>query len=202
MTAAFFLLLAYLIGSVSFAILVSKFFKLSDPRSYGSKNPGATNVLRSGKKTAAVLTLLGDSLKGFVVVVAAHFWAYLLVDSGEEFLLIYAAALFVFLGHLFPIFHRFQGGKGVATAAGILFALNPYLGLSVLTVWIVIALVSRYSSLAAITAALLLPLLGVYFLSISALPLCLAMTFLLLFKHRLNIARLIKGEETKIGSKK
>ena len=167
MTAALFLLLAYLIGSVSFAILVSKFFKLSDPRTYGSKNPGATNVLRSGKKMAAVLTLLGDCFKGFVVVLVAHFWAYLFVDSGDEFWLIYAAALCVFLGHLFPIYHRFQGGKGVATAAGVLFALNPYLGLSVLIVWLAVAITTRYSSLAAITAATALPFFGVYFLELA-----------------------------------
>ncbi len=186
-------LLAYLVGSLSFAIYVSKMFQLSDPRSYGSGNPGATNVLRSGKKMAAVLTLLGDSSKGFVVVLLAHF------VGNTPFISI--AALCVFLGHLFPIFHHFKGGKGVATAAGILLALNPYLCLSLVLVWLFLAFTTRYSSLAAILSALCLPFLGVYFLDFPFLPLCLAMMLLLLFKHRHNIVRLIQGKESKIGKK-
>lgn len=201
MNIAFFFITAYLVGSISFAILVSKIFRLSDPRSYGSKNPGATNVLRSGKKLAAALTLLGDFFKGFVVVFLGNMWAPVFVESANVLAFVDVAALCVFLGHLFPIFHKFQGGKGVATAAGILFALDFCLGLSVLIIWIGVAWISRYSSLAALCAALLLPFLGVYFLGFSSIYLCLIMASLLIFKHRLNILRLIQGTETKIGKK-
>src|SRR6185436_16718114 len=137
------ILAAYLLGSISFAIAVSKLLRLPDPRSYGSRNPGATNVLRSGSKTAALLTLAGDTLKGFVAVVLA----LVFLPASAPF-----AGLAAYLGHLYPVFHRFQGGKGVATAAGVLFALSAWLGLAALGTWIVVALVFRYSSLASLAA--------------------------------------------------
>src|SRR3954466_9408336 len=146
-------LAAYCLGSVSFAILVSRLMALPDPRSYGSKNPGATNVLRSGSKAAALLTLLGDGGKGWLAV-----WlAWLLFGSHEAAA---AAGLAAFLGHLFPVFHRFHGGKGVATAAGVLFGFSAWLGLAALATWIVIALAFRYSSLASLTAAASAPFFG------------------------------------------
>src|SRR5450755_4449990 len=141
---------AYLIGSISFAVVVSKLFGLPDPYSYGSRNPGATNVLRTGNKAAALLTLVGDGVKGFAAVLIAY---RLGVSWGD-------AALAVFLGHLFPIFHRFKGGKGVATAAGIVFGLSWQLGLALLVVWVLIALAFRISSLASIVAAIVTPPLG------------------------------------------
>ena len=147
-----FVVSAYLLGSISFAVLMSKAFSLPDPRTYGSQNPGATNVLRSGKKAAAALTLLGDAAKGTVAVVMAQLYA------PENYTLIAAVALAVFLGHLFPIFLRFKGGKGVATALGVLLALNVWLGLACLATWLLVALVFRQSSLAALLAAVMTPL--------------------------------------------
>src|SRR5437764_2941754 len=152
---------AYLIGSVSFAVVVSKFFSLPDPHSYGSGNPGATNVLRTGKKAAAALTLLGDGAKGFVAVwLAHHFGAQL----GDPAVAGAGSAVAVFLGHLFPVFHRFSGGKGVATAAGVLYALAWPLGVSVSAVWPATAVLFRMSSLASLAAAVPAPPLGFYVL--------------------------------------
>src|ERR1700704_4198029 len=152
---------AYLIGSVSFAVVVSRLFGLPDPHSYGSGNPGATNVLRTGNKPAALLTLFGDGVKGFVAVVIAH---HLGVSWGDASLATAGAALAVFLGHLYPVFHRFAGGKGVSTAAGIAFGLSWQLGLAMLVIWLVVALIFRISSLASLVSAIAAPPLGFYFL--------------------------------------
>jgi len=192
-----FVVIAYLLGSVSFAVLMSKAFALPDPRTYGSQNPGATNVLRSGKKLAAALTLLGDAAKGTLAVLLAQYFV------PENLTLIAAVALAVFLGHLFPIFLRFKGGKGVATALGVLLALNPWLGLAALGTWLLVALVFRLSSLSALMAAAATPLYAVYF----ALPreyilVAIALSLLLIWRHKGNIQNLLAGKESKIGSKK
>ena len=185
---------AYLLGSVSFAIVVSRVMRLPDPRSYGSKNPGATNVLRTGRKTAAALTLLGDALKGFVAVVLCRVYLPEAVPY---------AALAAFLGHLFPLWHRFQGGKGVATAAGVLFALDWRLGLGTVTTWLIIAAFLRYSSLAALVAALFAPFFAALLFGLGApFAAVLAMSALLIWRHRENIARLLAGTESRIGVKK
>ncbi|MDM7456070.1 MAG: glycerol-3-phosphate 1-O-acyltransferase PlsY [Tepidimonas sp.] len=197
--------LAYAVGSLSFAVLVSRVMGLSDPRTYGSKNPGATNVLRSGNKAAAVLTLLLDALKGWLPVWVVGHWATAW-GLGDGTLA--AVGLAAFLGHLFPVFFRFQGGKGVATAAGVLLAFEPWLGLAVLASWILIAGFFRYSSLAAIVAAVFAPL--YYGFGDGAAwdvrpPVALAvaaMSLLLLWRHAGNIQRLLAGQESKIGSKK
>jgi glycerol-3-phosphate acyltransferase PlsY len=192
---------AYLIGSISFAVVVSKLFGLDDPRSYGSKNPGATNVLRSGNKKAAILTLLGDGAKGFIAVwLAKHFGpSYGIDDSG-----IALVTIAVFLGHLWPIFFRFVGGKGVATALGILLALNVWLGLATLITWLVIAYAFRYSSFAALVAAIFAPFYyGLLFGTNDVILLAvLAMSVLLIWRHRKNITNLLSGKESRIGSKK
>jgi glycerol-3-phosphate acyltransferase PlsY len=192
-------LVAYLIGSLSFAVIVSRTMGLADPRSYGSKNPGATNVLRSGNKRAAVLTLLFDALKGFVPVL-------LVQQFGDRFGLGDDVAAFVglaaFLGHLWPVFFRFQGGKGVATAAGVLLALNPGLGGLVLLVWGAVAYLSRYSSLAALVAALSAPLIQMMFIGTGPETLAVGlMSLLLIWRHLGNIQKLIAGTESKIGQK-
>ena len=198
--------LSYLLGSLSFAVIVSKFMGLSDPRSYGSKNPGATNVLRSGNKKAAVLTLLFDAVKGWVPVV----WV---LQHGAPFELsegtAAAAGLAAFLGHLYPVFFRFQGGKGVATALGVLMGVSPLLGLLVALTWLGIAWFFRYSSLAALLAAILAP---VYYALLAdvlwwsfngaTLGLLCAMGVLLFWRHRDNVNRLIAGTESKLGAKK
>ena len=198
--------LAYLLGSLSFAVIVSKFMGLSDPRSYGSKNPGATNVLRSGNKKAAVLTLLFDAVKGWVPVAGIlHYGAdYGLAEGAAA-----AAGLAAFLGHLYPIFFKFQGGKGVATALGVLMGVSPLLGLAVAITWLGIAGYFRYSSLAALLAAVLAP---VYYAMAADGPLwdfngaifgmlC-VMGILLVWRHRDNVNRLLAGTETKLGAKK
>ena len=188
------LLAAYLLGSVSFAIVVSRAMRLPDPRSYGSKNPGATNVLRTGRKTAAALTLLGDALKGFVAVALCH--AY--VPAAVPY-----AGLAAFLGHLFPVWHRFQGGKGVATAAGALFGLDWRLGLGTLATWLIIAAFLRYSSLASLVAALFAPFFAALLFGLGpAFAAVLAMSALLIWRHRENITRLLAGSESRIGAKK
>jgi acyl phosphate:glycerol-3-phosphate acyltransferase len=190
---------AYLIGSISFAVVVSKVFGLSDPRTYGSKNPGATNVLRSGNKAAAIFTLLGDAAKGWLAV-------WLVVQFGEAYGLedgsVALVALAVFLGHLWPVFFKFVGGKGVATALGVLIGVNPFLGLAVALTWLLVAFVSRYSSLSALIAAGLSPLYyGLYFGSDVILPALFIMSGLLFYRHRQNIVNLMTGKESKIGSK-
>ena len=174
---------AYLLGSVSFAIAVSWLMRLPDPRSYGSKNPGATNVLRSGSKVAAALTLIGDSAKGGVAVWLASYFTDELAAVG----------LAAFLGHLYPVFHRFQGGKGVATAAGVLLALDWRVGLGTIATWIVVALALRYSSLAALVAALVAPLATAFLLDLKSAFFVAVMSAFLVWRHRGNISRLIAG---------
>lgn len=192
-----FVLISYLIGSISFAVIVSKLFGLSDPRTYGSKNPGATNVLRSGNKGAAVLTLIGDAFKGWLAVWLA--FQLTLPDYVIAF-----AALAVFMGHLWPVFFKFAGGKGVATAAGVLLGLNWWIGLGTLLTWIVVAFCFRYSSLAALISALFAPFYAGLILG-TADPVFGAvcvMSGLLIFRHRKNIQNLIAGKESRLGSKK
>ena len=186
-----FIILAYFIGSISFGILLSKVFKIQDPRSFGSKNPGATNVMRSGKKLAALLTLLGDMLKGTFVVLIAELYLNLTYDQ----VLLIAAA--VFLGHLFPVYHQFKGGKGVATALGVLLAIDIHIAILVLIIWLVIFLISRISSLSAITAALCLPLIT-FFMHVdqSFLLLSFFLSVLLIYRHKENIKNLIEKKES------
>ena len=194
------IILAYLIGSLSFAVIVSKAMGMPDPHTYGSGSPGATNVLRTGNKLAALLTLIGDAGKGWFAVWLAKAFAG---DFGLTEGAIAGVAIAVFLGHLFPVFFRFLGGKGVATAAGILLAIDFRLGLSVLVPWLVVALVFRYSSLAAIVATLASPLFCYYFLGTSAyLPATILMAVLLVWRHRENIRKLMNGTESKIGGGK
>lgn len=193
------LALAYLIGSIPFAALVSKLMGLSDPRSFGSGNPGATNVLRSGNKLAALLTLLGDAAKGWLVVWLARAFADQLGISASEQA---AMALAVFLGHVFSVFLGFKGGKGVATAAGVLLGISPFLGVSILGIWISVAAISRYSSAAALTAAVAAPSLAFYFTDTPAWVIsCALMSAVLVWRHKANIQRLITGTEGKIGKK-
>ena len=188
---------AYLIGSISFAVVVSRAFGLPDPHEYGSKNPGATNVLRTGNKPAALLTLLGDGLKGFVAVFAASHLAPL---AGAADWTVAAAALAVFVGHLYPVFHRFAGGKGVATAAGIVFALHWPLGLVLTVVWLTMAFGFKISSLAALTTAVLLPLGMFYAIGPGAYAWAsVAIALLLFWRHRVNIRQLLSGRERPIG---
>lgn len=192
--------LSYLLGSVSFAVLVSRVMGLSDPRTYGSGNPGATNVLRSGSKKAAVLTLLGDAAKGWLAVFLVKAFAARYGFSDGTVAL---SALAVFAGHLFPVFHRFRGGKGVATAAGVLLALAPWVGLATLVTWLMIAFFFRYSSLAALVAAICAPLWYGLAYGIDAIGLAvLVMSALLIWRHRQNIANLVAGKESRIGAKK
>ena len=192
-------LAAYLIGSISFAVVMSRAFGLADPRSYGSKNPGATNVLRSGNKAAAVLTLLGDGAKGWLAVWLADRYAQQL-DVGD--LAVALVALGVFLGHLWPVFFRFVGGKGVATALGVLIGVNPWLGLATLVTWLVIAFAFRYSSLAALVSALFAPLYyGLLFGVDEKLMAVIVMSMLLAFRHSKNVSNLLAGKESRLGSK-
>ncbi len=192
---------AYLIGSISFAVVMSRVFGLSDPRTYGSKNPGATNVLRSGNKKAAIATLLGDAAKGWFAVWLAMRLADRF-DVSEAGIALVAVA--VFLGHLYPIFFKFKGGKGVATLLGVLLGLNVWLGLATLVTWLVIAYAFRYSSLAALVSAVFAPFyFGLLFGTdqIEKLIAIVVMSVLLMFTHRGNIANLIAGKESRIGSK-
>jgi len=187
--------LAYLLGSLSTAAIVSRLAGLPDPREQGSKNPGATNVLRLGGKKAAAITLAGDALKGLLPVLIAR-----ALDVAPEMLA--AIGLAAFLGHLYPVFFGFKGGKGVATALGVLSGFSGWVGLAVLTTWLAMAALFRFSSLAALTAAALAP---VYVWLLLHSPVltgaALAMTLLLISRHRANIERLLKGEESRIGSK-
>ena len=185
---------AYLLGSVSFAIVVSKLMALPDPRSFGSKNPGATNVLRTGSKAAAVATLLGDAAKGWLAV-----WlALLFLPPAAPY-----AALAVFLGHLFPVYHRFHGGKGVATAAGVLFGIDWRIGLGTVGTWLIIAFFLRYSSLAALVAAAFAPFATALLLGLNAyFAVVLVMAALIFWRHKANIVRLIAGTESRIGGTK
>lgn len=200
MTILLFALLAYLLGSVSFALVSSWIFKLPDPRTYGSKNPGATNVLRSGKKAAAVLTLLGDAGKGWLAVVLAQYYAPIWGLGNEG---IAVVALAVFLGHVFPVFLRFQGGKGVATAVGVLLGLDPWIGLMAIATWLLVALIWRISSLSALVAAVLAPLYTVSMLGFEETTLAvLCMSLVLVWRHQSNIVNLLAGKEGRIGEKK
>ena len=185
-------LAAYLLGSVSFAVLVSKAMGLPDPHSYGSKNPGATNVLRSGSRLAALLTLAGDAAKGAVAVWVASFFTPALALVG----------LAAFVGHLFPVFHRFQGGKGVATAAGVLLALDWRVGLGTLVTWAVIAFCFRYSSLASLIAAAFAPFATALVLGWQSALWVAAIAALLAWRHKGNIVRLAAGTEPRLGEKK
>ena len=190
---------AYAIGSLSFAVIISRAMGLSDPRSYGSGNPGATNVLRSGNKKAALLTLVFDALKGYVPVVVALLLAPRF-GWGEG--TIAAVGLAAFIGHLWPVFFRFQGGKGVATAAGVLLALNPMLGAATLLTWLIIAYFFRYSSLAAIVAAAFAPFYQLLIWGPGPMAVAIAvMSLLLVWRHAGNIRKLMAGTESKIGSK-
>jgi len=186
-------ILCYFIGSLSFAVIVSRACGLPDPRSYGSGNPGATNVMRSGKKMAAVLTLLGDGAKGWVAV----FLAQLLAPQwGVDALGVAAAALAAFLGHLYPVFFGFKGGKGVATAAGIMLALHVWLGLAVLATWLTVFAISRISSISALVAALSAPIYAAFFLNQQTVGLLLLLSVLLIWRHRSNIRNLMQGTES------
>lgn len=196
MTAALYALGGYLAGSIPFAVIVSRALRLPDPRTYGSKNIGATNVLRSGHRIAALLTLAGDAGKGWAAVLAAR---ALEVTDG----VLAMVALAAFLGHVFPVWLRFRGGKGVATAAGVLIALDWRLGLAILVVWLTIAAVTRYSSLAAIVAALAAPCAAWYLFGAGpVLAAVAAMAVVLIARHRANIVKLARGEESRIGDRK
>ena len=193
--------LAYALGSISFAVVVSKAMGLPDPYTHGSKNPGATNVLRTGNKLAAVLTLLGDAAKGWVAVTIAR---AVLGDpiSSDNNLMLGLVAIAVFLGHLYPIFYRFKGGKGVATAAGILFAISWVLGLATLGTWLIVAFFMRYSSLAALCAAAFAPLYFTFLFGVQPMGLAiLVMSLLLIYRHRSNIRNLMNGTETRLAKK-
>ena len=200
MLTLIFVVAAYLLGSVSFAVVVSRAYGIADPRSYGSGNPGATNVLRSGKKSAAALTLLGDAAKGWLAVFLAIKFA---PHDATGLLTVALVMLAVFLGHVFPVFLKFKGGKGVATALGVLLALNGWIGLAVLGTWILVAAVFRYSSLSALVAAIAAPVYAM--LSHLRPELVLAtvvISSLLIWRHKSNIQNLMSGKESKIGSKK
>ena len=193
--------LAYALGSISFAVVVSKAMGLPDPYTHGSKNPGATNVLRTGNKLAAVLTLLGDAAKGWVAVTIAR---VVLGDPASESnnMLLGLVTIAVFLGHLYPIFHGFKGGKGVATAAGILFAISWVLGLATLGTWLIVAFFMRYSSLAALSAATFAPLYFTFLFGLQPMGLAiLVMSLLLIYRHRSNIRNLMNGTETRLAKK-
>ena len=190
---------AYLVGSISFAVVVSHAFGLADPRTYGSKNPGATNVLRSGSKKAAIATLLGDCAKGWLAVwLAVRFGPQYGLEEGG----IALVALAVFVGHLWPVFFKFVGGKGVATALGVLLGINPWLGLATLATWLIVAYAFRYSSLAALIASVFAPFYyGLLFGADEILFAVFIMSALLLWRHSANIANLLAGKESRIGSK-
>ena len=194
-----FVICAYLLGSISFAVIMSRLFTLPDPRTYGSHNPGATNVLRSGNKWAAILTLLGDAAKGWLAVWLAQYFG---PQAGNS-LLIVAVALAVFIGHLFPVFLHFKGGKGVATALGVLLALNVWLGLAVLATWILVAMVFRLSSLAALLAAVSAPIFAMALALPSEYVLAVVgMSLLLIWRHKSNIQNLLAGKESRIAKKR
>ena len=202
MASAAFIITGYLIGSLSFAVIVSRLLGLPDPHTYGSGNPGATNVLRTGNKAAAVLTLAGDAAKGwFAVWFAREVGAgYGVAEAGAAL-----AGLAAFLGHLYPVYFRFKGGKGVATAAGILLAINPWLGLGTLATWVIIAVFFRYSSLAALVAAVFAPFWALYLNSfrLDATVMAVgAMAALLVWRHRTNIRNLLAGKEGRIGERR
>ena len=198
-------LAAYLLGSLSFAVIVSRLMGLNDPRTYGSKNPGATNVLRSGSKVAAIVTLLLDALKGWLPVVLVKWFGepYGLGDGTLA-----CVGLAAFLGHLFPVFFRFVGGKGVATALGVLVGISAWLGLAVVGIWLLVAVVFRFSSLASLAAAVFAPVVyalgdgGPWLMDKRILVAVILMTALLVWRHSENISRLVQGKESRLGRKK
>jgi glycerol-3-phosphate acyltransferase PlsY len=188
-------LAAYLLGSISFAVLGAKIFRLADPRTYGSGNPGATNVLRSGNKKAALFTLAGDVLKGVFAVLVVR-------ALGFPELVVGLVGLAAFIGHVYPVFLKFKGGKGVATAGGVLLALEPFVGLASLATWLLVVFVSRYSSLAAVLAGLCAPLWGLLFLGLhSGTAIALLLGATLIVRHRNNIRRLLAGTEDRVGKR-
>jgi glycerol-3-phosphate acyltransferase PlsY len=189
------ILLAYLIGSISSAIVVCKLMGLPDPRTQGSRNPGATNVLRIGGKKAAIITLLGDVLKGVIPVLIAKEYGF---DTLSLSLITFAA----FLGHLYPVFFRFEGGKGVATAFGCIIALSWPVGVALAATWLLMAILFRYSSLSALVAAIFAPLYMWYFTNWDYTVMACVISIFLIFRHRSNIRNLIAGKESKIGKKK
>lgn len=195
-------LVGYAIGSLSFAVIVSRVMGLNDPRTYGSKNPGATNVLRSGSKAAAIVTLLLDALKGWLPVMLVRWFGK---PYGLEEGTLAMVGLAAFVGHLYPVFFRFVGGKGVATALGVLVGISPILGLAVAASWLIMAYFFRYSSLASLTAAVFAPVYYIFgdpvawFLDKSILLAISCMSLLLLYRHAENIGRLVKGAESKLG---
>lgn len=200
MSILFFTVAAYLLGSVSFAVIVSKASGLADPRTYGSKNPGATNVLRSGNKKAAIATLLGDCFKGWIAVWLAKVYG---ADYGIGEAGIALVAFAVFVGHLWPVFFRFKGGKGVATALGVLLGINAWLGVATLATWLIVAYAFRYSSLAALVSSVFAPF--YYGLLFGIDPIWMAILFmclLLIYRHRSNIGNLLAGKESRIGGRK
>ncbi|MGZ5786230.1 MAG: glycerol-3-phosphate 1-O-acyltransferase PlsY [Ramlibacter sp.] len=198
-------LAAYLVGSLSFAVIVSRAMGLKDPRTFGSKNPGATNVLRSGNKAAAIVTLLLDALKGFVPVFAVRWFGK---DFGLDDGTVAMVGLAAFLGHLWPVFFRFQGGKGVATFIGVVSGIHPLLGVATGTTWLIIAFFFRYSSLASLVSAAFAPayyLLGdgiQWYADASVATALFVMAMLLAYRHRENINRLLQGKESRLGAKK
>lgn len=199
-TAFAFIAVAYLIGSLSFAVIVSRAMGMADPRSYGSGNPGATNVLRSGKKLAAVLTLLGDGIKGWIAVALA---AWLAPRYGLGAREVSMVALAVLVGHMWPIFFGFKGGKGVATAVGVLFGFNLWLALAAIATWLFMALVVKISSLSALTACVLAPVFA-YFIIGPQSPFfgtCIIIAILVVHRHKSNLVNLLTGQEGKIGEK-
>jgi glycerol-3-phosphate acyltransferase PlsY len=197
MTMMVFILLAYLLGSIPFAVVTSWIFGLPDPRTFGSKNPGATNILRSGNKVAAILTFLGDAGKGWIAVAIAQYFAPIWgLDSDA----VTVVALAVFLGHLWPVFLHFKGGKGVATAVGVMIGLNPWTGLLAVVTWIVVAAIWRISSLSALAAALIAPVYAWMFLGFEASTLVIfIMSVLIFWRHKSNITNLISGKEARFG---
>lgn len=200
MTLLFCVLAAYLLGSLSFAVITSRLMGLADPRSYGSGNPGATNVLRSGNKAAALLTLVFDALKGYLPVLAVSLWG---APYGLGLEAASAVGLAAFVGHLWPVFFRFQGGKGVATAAGVVFGLNPMLGLAVLASFALVVAFTRYVSLGSMVAAVFAAFYQLLIWGMSAAVWALAaMALLLVWRHKANIERLLNGTESKLGAKK
>lgn len=196
---------AYLVGSLSFAVIVSRVMGLNDPRTYGSKNPGATNVLRSGSRKAAALTLLLDGVKGWLPVFCVQMWG---APHGMEAGTVAMVGLAAFLGHLYPVFFRFAGGKGVATAAGVLLGIHWVLGLATLVTWVLIAVFFRYSSLAALVAAVFAPVYYIFgdglvwFFDGKILLAVSVMSLLLVYRHAQNIGRLVRGTESRLGAAK
>ncbi|UYO95289.1 glycerol-3-phosphate 1-O-acyltransferase PlsY [Pollutimonas sp. M17] len=196
---------SYLLGSVPFAVVVSRAMGLADPRSFGSKNPGATNVLRTGNKKAAALTLLGDAAKGWLAVIAA---AYVVQRMGLPGSVVAICAVAAFLGHVYPVFLGFKGGKGVATALGVILAASPWLALATAATWLIVAYAFRYSSLASIVAAIFAPLYYLLGGNVAweldkAMALAIVViSVVLLFRHQANISRLMTGKESRIGAKK